>query len=64
MPENPSPDYLRDIMQQQLAKEGASFDFMVQFQLDQAEMPIEDASIVWDETLAPFHKIATITIPP
>ena len=64
MPENPSPDYLREIMQQQLAKEGASFDFMVQFQLDPKQMPIEDASIVWDETLAPFHKIATITILP
>jgi len=64
MPKNPSPDYLREIMQQQLVIEGASFDFMVQFQMDQTKMPIEDASIVWDETLAPFHKIATITIPP
>ncbi|MDX9835165.1 MAG: catalase family protein [Desulfobulbus sp.] len=64
MPKNPSPNYLSEVMQQQLAKNGASFDFMVQFQSDPKQMPIEDASIIWDEKLAPFQKVATITIPP
>ena len=63
IPKNPSSDFLREVMKQQLAGQGASFDFMVQFQSDQKQMPIEDASIVWDETIAPFQKVATIKIP-
>ncbi len=26
-------------------------------------MPIEDASVIWDESLSPFRKVATISIP-
>jgi hypothetical protein len=64
MPENSSPNHLREVMQQQLTNDGASFDFMVQFQTDPEKMPIEDASILWDEKLSPFQKVATIKIQP
>jgi hypothetical protein len=41
----------------------ASFDFMVQFQEDPVSMPIEDASVEWNESRSPFRKVATIRIP-
>ncbi|MBF0227316.1 MAG: catalase family protein [Desulfobacterales bacterium] len=63
MPVKPTENYLREIMQQQLSETEASFDFMVQFQTDPVKMPIEDASILWDESLSPFQKVATIKIP-
>ncbi|MBF0119025.1 MAG: catalase family protein [Desulfobacterales bacterium] len=64
MPVNPSGNYLCEIMKQQLKETEASFDFMVQFQTNPVEMPIEDASILWDESHSSFQKVATIKIPP
>jgi hypothetical protein len=46
-----------------LGQAEARFDFLVQVQSDPRRMPIEDASIEWDEAAAPFRKVATITIP-
>jgi hypothetical protein len=48
----------------QLAKTGALFDFMVQLRTNPATMPIEDSTIIWDETDAPFVPVAKISIPP
>jgi len=63
VPKNPSNDYLRAAMVDQLASREARFDFSVQFQVDPYKMPIEDPGITWDETLSPFRKVATLTIP-
>jgi len=52
-------DYLSERMASDLSKGSASFDFMVQFQLDADKMPIEDPSVVWD---SPFYKVATLTL--
>jgi hypothetical protein len=62
--EDPTDGYLRDAMRGQLASGGACFEFMVQFQTDPESMPIEDATVEWDESVAPFHKVATVEIPP
>ena len=35
---------------------------MVQFQQDPNTMPIENASVIWDEAQSPFITLATITI--
>jgi hypothetical protein len=35
---------------------------MVQFQQDAGEMPVEDASVIWDEDDAPYQKVARLTI--
>jgi hypothetical protein len=56
-------DYLREAMGKTLTSGSACFDFLVQRQGDPAKMPIEDPTIDWDSSLAPFKKIATITIP-
>lgn len=63
VPKKPSENFLRDVMKQHLAGQDASFDFMVQFQASPREMPIEDASVRWDEKASPFRKVATIRIP-
>lgn len=38
------------------------FEFMLQFQSDPASMPIEDASVTWDEALSPFEPVALIIL--
>lgn len=50
-------------MRRHLAKGGACFDFMVQFQGDPVEMPIEDASVIWDEHDSPFQPVARLQFP-
>ncbi len=63
IPKNPSENFLREAMKQHLAGQDAYFDFMVQFQTDPDQMPIEDASVTWNEAASPFRKVATIRIP-
>jgi hypothetical protein len=62
--ENPTDDnYLREAMIRTLSATDAVFDFMVQFQLDPYEMPIEDPGVTWSEERSPFRKVGTLTIP-
>lgn len=63
IPKRPADDFLREAMQQRLRAGDARFDFMVQIQTDPYKMPLEDPSIVWDEELSPYRKVATIHIP-
>lgn len=63
IPKNPSDDYLSEVMKQHLSGQDAFFDFMVQLQTDPQQMPIEDASVRWNEKASPFRKVATIKIP-
>ena len=58
-----TPSYLTDAMEKRLTerKQDATFDFAVQFR--KGEMPLHDASPRWDETVSPFIKVATLTIP-
>lgn len=62
MPASPDEDFLRVTMAEHLHEEAACFNFMVQFQSDPKTMPVEDASVVWDESESEFLKVATITI--
>lgn len=59
----PHKDFLAEAMDENLGRSAVCFDFMVQFQTDPAAMPIEDASVVWSESLSPFIKVATVDIP-
>lgn len=64
MPRRPiSDNYLRERLQEQLAQEAISFDFMIQFQKDPYAMPIENGLLAWSEEVSPFLKVATIKIP-
>ncbi len=55
-------DFLTDAMRASLAAGPVCLEFMVQFQGDPAEMPIENAAVTWDEDSAPFTPVATLTI--
>lgn len=56
-------DYLRSRMETDLARAPACFALQLQPRTDPATMPIENDSIVWDETKAPFVTAAAVTIP-
>ncbi|MBY0574131.1 MAG: catalase family protein [Undibacterium sp.] len=62
IPQNPADDYLRLAMREQLQKGAAYFDFCVQRQTNADDMPIEDPTKVWSESLSAFCKVATIKI--
>jgi hypothetical protein len=62
-PDTGGPDYLRAAMVERLGRGSAAFDFSVQLQVDPVAMPIEDPGVRWDETVSPFRKVATLTIP-
>jgi hypothetical protein len=62
-PTSDSKDRLREAMAAHLSRGEARFDFEVQLQTDPVTMPVEDPTVLWDETEAPFVKVATIRIP-
>ena len=62
-PEMPSDTYLTDAMRAHLDHEEATFDFLVQFHVDDRRTPIEDATAEWRTEDAPYHRVATIRIP-
>ena len=57
-------DYLTNIMQEKLSTQGACFDFMVQPKVAGANMPLDDAAVIWSEKESPFIPIARLQIPP
>jgi len=63
LPDPLTDTYLRDRLAAHLARQDASFDFMVQFQTDARKMPIEDASVEWREQDSPYRTIAHVRIP-
>jgi hypothetical protein len=64
---NPPPaedtqDWARDI-RGRLAQAPLTFEFQLQFFSNEACTPIEDASVDWQEALAPYVTVARLTIP-
>jgi len=64
LPDPLTENYLRNSMEKHLASDGVCFDFMVQLQTNEDDMPIEDASVEWDEDDSPFQRLARINIEP
>jgi hypothetical protein len=62
-PDSPTDTYLRDALRDRLTRGEASFDFFVQFQIDEQRTPIEDAMVEWKESDSPYLRVATIRIP-
>ena len=56
-------DFLRERLAASLGNGPACFDFLVQFQTSAALTPVEDSSVLWDETIAPFEPIARVNFP-
>ena len=63
LPKRLTYNYLSENMQKHLIDNEAIFDFYIQIQTNTDLMPIDDASIEWDEKESPFIKIGKIIIP-
>lgn len=57
-----TPDYLAEELAARLAKGPVEYDFRVQFFVDEARTPIEDASRDWRESDAPYVTVARLTL--
>lgn len=62
-PASPTPNFLRENMSRSLAQSESCFTFMVQLQKDPRQMPLEDATVHWDEKLSPWIPVAQVNIP-
>ncbi|HEY9664884.1 MAG TPA: catalase family protein, partial [Allocoleopsis sp.] len=62
-PETMGPNFLREVMKQQVGSEDVYYEFAVQRQTDPATMPVEDPLELWDEAASPFQQVAIIRIP-
>jgi hypothetical protein len=58
-----SADYIRQDLALRLAQGPVVYDLRVQFYVDEAKTPIEDASVEWTERDAPFVTVARLTLP-
>jgi hypothetical protein len=63
LPATLSDSYLTDAMRQRLSREEATFELLVQPQVDARRTPIEDASVEWREADSPYVPVARIRIP-
>ena len=63
MPSTLTDDYLAEALRTHLGADDARFDFLVQFQVDAEQMPIEDATVEWKEEDSPYVQLARIRIP-
>jgi hypothetical protein len=57
-----SADYLGEEMAARLREGPVVYNFQVQFFVDDARTPIEDASVEWKEADAPFVTVARLTL--
>lgn len=56
----PGENQLRAALRSHLQTAPACFEFGVQAQGDPQQMPLEDASVIWDEDASPFITVATL----
>jgi len=57
------PNYLRQELRSRLVKADASFRFYLQFQTNPEQMPLDEATVRWDEALSKPVLVARLTIP-
>lgn len=64
LPDRPAdPTYLAADLDARLRAGAVSFRFMVQFQTDPALMPLDEATVRWDEALSPPVHVADLILP-
>ena len=56
------PDGLRDAVAAYFEEQGGEWELCVQLCTDIGKMPVEDASVVWDEALSPYRPVARIVM--
>jgi catalase len=55
--------YLKQDLLDSVTQHDLCYDLYVQFQVDPVQQPIEDGTVVWDETDAPPLRVARVTVP-
>jgi len=58
------PSGMRDLVVDFFSRSGAEYELRAQLCTNPADMPIEDASIEWDENKSPYQPIGKVVIPP
>lgn len=58
------PDALREVVQETIIEQGGTWELRVQLDTDLDAMPVEDASVAWDEKASPYRTVGRITVPP
>lgn len=58
------PDALREVVREELIEHGGTWELRVQLNTDLDAMPVEDPTVVWDESQSPFVTVATLEVPP
>ncbi len=58
------PDALREVIRETIVERGGEWELRVQLNTDLDAMPIEDASVEWDEAASPYRTVARITVAP
>ena len=56
------PDGLREAVAAYFEEQGGEWELCVQLCTDIGKMPVEDASVVWDERLSPYQPVARIVM--
>ncbi|UXY14854.1 LodA/GoxA family CTQ-dependent oxidase [Chitiniphilus purpureus] len=62
-PDFNDPFYLRADLQARLGKGPARFRFLVQFQTDEHDMPLDAATVRWSETASPPVQLGILELP-
>ena len=58
------PDALREVIGETLIEQGGTWELRVQLNTDLDAMPVEDASVEWDEKASPYRTVARIIVAP
>jgi len=58
------PDALGEVIRETLIDGGGTWELQVQLNTDLDAMPIEDASVPWDEKASPYRTVGRITVAP
>ena len=56
-------DALREVIRESMIEQDGVWELRVQLCTDLEEMPIEDASAIWDEKQSPYITVARVTVP-
>ncbi|WP_447553315.1 catalase family protein [Vreelandella sp. EE22] len=57
-------DAIREDVRGEMTHREGEWEFCVQLCRDLEKQPIEDATVEWEEALAPFYRVATLHVPP
>jgi len=58
------PDALREVVRETIIEQGGTWELRVQLNTDLDKMPVEDASVAWDEEASPYRTVGRITVAP